>query len=61
MIELEEYQTAYAHACNADNLRALPTEQFVESLKRFCRACRIKMKIVSGKASLMDVALGSHG
>jgi hypothetical protein len=58
-VELEECQSAYADACAASKppLRTLPTKQFVASLERFCRACQIETKVISGKVYLMDVQL----
>ena len=53
MVELEDCQSAYA----ASKLRPLTAKQFVESLQHFCRACRVKTKIVGDKVYLIGVEL----
>ena len=56
-VELEEVFGAYADACQAEGKRAVPPGQFVDPLKKFCKAAGIRIKDEGGHVYLMNVRL----
>jgi hypothetical protein len=56
-VELEEAFSAYAGACEAEGKRAVPPGQFVEPLKKFCKAAGIRIKDEANQVYLMNVQL----
>jgi hypothetical protein len=56
-VELEEVFAAYANACQVEGTRAVPPGQFVDPLKKFCKAAGIRFKEEFGHVYLMDVRL----
>jgi hypothetical protein len=56
-VEMEEIYAAYARECARQGVAAVTPEEFVDPLKRFCRACRITAKVEDAKVYLMNVRL----
>jgi hypothetical protein len=56
-VELEEAFGAYAGACQTEGKRAVPPGQFVDPLRKFCKAAGIRIKDESGHVYLMNVRL----
>jgi hypothetical protein len=56
-VEMEEIYAAYAGECGRHSMPAVLPEEFVDPLERFCKTCRIKMKVVDGKVYLLNVRL----
>lgn len=58
-VEMEEIYAAYAREYARQGVGAEKPEEFVDPLKRFCRACRIAAKIEDGKIYLVNVRLAA--
>jgi hypothetical protein len=58
-VEFEEVFAAYAAECTKQGVAAVKPEEFVDPLKRFCRACRITAKVEGGRVYLMNVRLAA--
>ena len=56
-VELEEAFGAYAGACEAEGKRAVPPGQFVDPLKKFCKAAGIRIKEEADQVYLVNVQL----
>jgi len=54
-VELADAYRAYVARCKAERRRALPPEQFAESLKKFCEECGISIQRPSGRVYLVGV------
>jgi hypothetical protein len=59
-VELEEAFSAYVGACEAEGKRAVPPGHFVDPLRKFCTAARIRIKDEGGHVYLMDVRLANE-
>ena len=59
-VELEEAFGAYVGACEAEGKRAVPPGHFVDPLRKFCTAARIRIKDEGGHVYLMDVRLAKE-
>ena len=58
-VELEEVFAAYADACQVEGKRAVPPGQFVDPLRKFCKAAGIRIKDEGGHVYLMNVRLAN--
>jgi hypothetical protein len=59
-VELEEVFSAYAGACQLEGKRTVPPGQFVDPLRKFCKAAGIRIKDDGGQVYLMNVRLAEH-
>jgi hypothetical protein len=59
-VELEEAFGAYVGACESEGKRAVPPGHFVDPLRKFCTAARIRIKDEGGHVYLMDVRLANE-
>ena len=56
-VELEEAFGAYAAGCRAEGKPIVPPAQFVDPLRKFCKAACIRIKEENGHVYLMNVRL----
>jgi hypothetical protein len=56
-VEMADVYRRYRMDCAAEEKRALPPEQFVDPLARFCKAAGIRTKATGEKVYLMNVRL----
>ena len=59
-VELEEVFAAYADACQVEGKRAVPPGQFVDPLRKFCKAAGIRIKDEGGHVYLMNVRIAGQ-
>ena len=59
-VELEEVFAAYADGCQIEGKRAVPPGQFVEPLRKFCKAAGIRIKDEGGHVYLMNVRIAGQ-